>query len=408
MAILPIRAGQSNGQIIARGRATTVPPLLANVPGGLYPFYSAAFELDEYRMKAGWPVPVPDGDIEIPCLVSAEGTVLANREAPSSLITNANMRWIADTNYYDQTTLRWTPIQGGSSPWETSPEHAPTLVTDYNYRVGDERFNDMTALNFDSNTNDYMWINLNLYMGGIQGYTVIMALCPSSIYGNDVTTPANALWGPDTTTITVVVNTTRQAFLTGVVLDSGNYVIDWGDGNVDSDTTLTQRVHSYTANGNYTIQIVGPNGYLVTIGGVQVTSGAASGPYTTNTSGAGWVLVTVKGRQMFLTTDATAEQPGVAIGEALASSAPSYIALVISRPQTTMYALTGPNRMLSKSLTTGPVPVPLNTRFWLGNSPFTGSASMDMALLDLGIYGTLLTKNQVTTEFALLSQVYGV
>ena len=75
------------------------------------------------------------------------------------------MRWMADTNYYDKTSLRWAPIQGGASPWERS-RPAPTLITDYEYRVDDERFTEMTALNFDSNTDDYMWTTWTWSMGG--------------------------------------------------------------------------------------------------------------------------------------------------------------------------------------------------------------------------------------------------
>ena len=70
------------------GRARSHRELL-NVPGGLYPLKSAAFEVDEYRIMAGWPVPVPDCDIRIQCLVSAEGDVLGNRDSPTALITEA-------------------------------------------------------------------------------------------------------------------------------------------------------------------------------------------------------------------------------------------------------------------------------------------------------------------------------
>ena len=55
----------------------------------------------------------------------------------------------------------------------------------------------MTALNFDSNTDDYMWNDLDLFMGGVSGYTVLMVLSPNSIYGNDDAIDNNALWGPD-------------------------------------------------------------------------------------------------------------------------------------------------------------------------------------------------------------------
>jgi len=323
MAQLPIKMGRTEAKLIARGRAYTIPPALQDVPGGLYPMYSSAFEVDEYRIQKGWPVPVPDGDVRIDCLVSAEGVVLGNRNAPTSLITDATMRWIADTNYYDVTSLRWAPIQSGASPWETSADHAPTLVTDYEYRVGSERFTNMTALNFDSNTLDYMWINLSLIMGGTSGYTVIMVMCPNSVYGNDPGVKTNALWGPE----------------------------------------------------------------------------SASGD---------WVMFSIKNQAVYVSTDSAPEQKGVAIGDQLSSTAPSYLAMVVSKPQTTMYSTSGNGQILSQAITLGATPEPLNTRFWLGYAPFAGMGTVDMALMDLGIYGTLLSRSQVASEFAKLSQVYGV
>lgn len=323
MVQVPIKPGKTEVKLLSRGRAYTIPPILQDVPGGLYPMYSSSFVVDEYRLMGGWPVPVPEGDIRIDCLVSAEGNVLANRDAPTELTTAADMRWIADSNYFDVTSLRWTPIQSTVSPWETTVAHAPTLITDYEYRIGPERFTNMSALNFDSNTNDYMWNNLGLTMGGISGYTVIMVMSPNSVYGNDSTVYSNALWGPE----------------------------------------------------------------------------AADG---------GWVMFTVRNKAVYLTTDNTLEQMGVAIGDALASPAPSYLALVVSKPLTTMYASSGGAQVLSKSLTAGAVAESLSTYFWLGNAPFSTTATMDMALLDLGIYGGLLTKSQVMSEFAKLSQVYGV
>jgi hypothetical protein len=232
------------------------------------------------------------------------------------------MRWVADVAYYDQTSLQWTPIQGNVSPWQTSPTNSPTLFTDYEYTVGDERFVDMTVLNFDSNTNDYMWNNLDLIMGGATGYTVIMVLNPNSIYGNDDTVADNALWGPDSTT------------------------------------------------------------------------GA-------------WEAFTVKDQALWLTTEGHPAQKGVAIGNGLSDTSPTYLALVVSRPQTTLYAASGPSKVLSKALAAGSTPVPLSTRFWLGKAPTPNSATMDMALFDLGIYGNALSRAQVVAEFTLLSSAYG-
>lgn len=184
--------------IVARAitKAGGVPPQIRDLPGGLYPLHSAAFEMDEYRIMAGWPVPVPAYDIRIQTLMSADGTVIADRDSPTSLVTGADFRWIADNNYWDTTSLRWAPIQGQAPPWSAMPGTEPTLITNYSYTVADERFTEMTCLNFDSDTADYLVNDLTLTMGGIQGYTMIMVLSPNSVYGNNADVPANGLLGP--------------------------------------------------------------------------------------------------------------------------------------------------------------------------------------------------------------------
>lgn len=342
MSQIPIVPGKSEIQLKARGRASKIPPLLRNVPGGLYPLKSAAFEIDEYRIMAGWPVPVPDCDIEIHCLVSAEGDILGNRDYPTALVTDADMRWVADVDYYDQVTGLWSPIQGAVSPWTTAPSYAPTLYTDYEYAVGDERFTSMTVLNFDSNTRDYMWNDLSLSMGGTSGYTVIMVLSPNSIYGNDQTVVDNALWGPNSS-----------------------------EGSYDSDGVWT--------------------------------------------SDRAWVAFTIRDQSICLMTEThPAYQKGVAFGNAMASTAPTYVALVvnrptdtISRPLVTMYAASGPSKVLSKALPAQGAPGSLSTSFLLGNAPFLTSAGMDMALFDLGIYGNPLNRDDVVSEITALSSIYG-
>jgi hypothetical protein len=321
VATVPIKPGKTEIQLTARGRLNRIPPQLLEVPGGLYPLHSAAYEVDEYRIMAGWPVPVPTGDIRIDCLVSAEGDVLGNRDAPTSLTTNADMRWVADADFYDQIAMLWRPLQSDVSPWVTSVDHAPALITNYEYRVGQERFVSMTALNFDSDNADYMWNDLSLSMGGTSGYTLIMVVCPNSIYGNAVVFD-NAFWGPD------------------------------------------------------------------------------------NTSGA-YAMFSVREKSVFMTTELMPPQKGVPIGGALVNTAPTYLALVVARPQTVMYAASGPSNVQTKSLVAGPAPVSLSTRFRLGWGPSPASATMDMALMDLGIYGDVLTRQQVLAEITLLSQVYG-
>src|SRR5262245_2032279 len=323
MAIKHVVPGKTDGQLTAKARSSKIPPALQHPPGGLYPLQSSAWEVDEYRIMAGWPVPVPEHDIRIDCLVVGDGTKLGDRDTPSSLVTAADMRWIADADFYDEISLRWHPIQGTEvSSWTTGTDHSPTLVTDYSYTINTERFLDYTALNFDSDTGDYMEINLDLIMGGTLGYTLVMVMSPNSIYTTDDTILERALWGP------------------------------------------------------------------------QTTDGA-------------WTMFTFSDQSIWMQTEEQVRTRGVAVGTSLNSSAPSYLAMVVRRPQTTLYVASGPSNVQSKALPAGAAPEPLSTRFWLGNGPFSTVGTMDMALLDLGIYGNPLTKDQVVDEFTALSTIYG-
>jgi len=269
---------------------------------------------------AGWPVPVPAYDIRTETMMSADGTVLADRDPPTSLITGATFRWIADTSYWDLTSLRWAPIQGQVSPWTAMPGSDPTLVTDYEYRIGDERFTSMTCLNFDSDTADFLSNDLNLVMGGSNGYTVIMVVSPNSVYGNNEDVPSNGLWGPPST--------------------------------VDS-----------------------------------------------------WFSLKIQGNFLWLDTEDGTEK-GVSIGTGQRGTAPMFLAVVVGRPQASLYAASGPSSMLTKRIPTGAAARPLRADFWLGRTALS-PATADMALFDLGIYGDMLSASQVANEFALLSGIYG-
>lgn len=325
-----LAAGDTDVTVNAFAKPGQVPPPLSDPPGGLYPLMSSAWEIDEYRILAGWPVPVPDYDIHCDVLVTGDGSSLDNRDPPPSIVTNADIRWLADVDYYDPTNLTWTPIQGTATPWTADPAHAPTLVTDYEYIIGDERFTSVTALVFDSDSGDYLTNDLSQSLGGSTGYTVIMVLNPNSIYGDDSAAVEKALWGPPF---------------------SGD------DANPFPDTH--------------------------------------------------WVMFSIRNRALCLTTDWSPRTDGPAIGDFLNTLRPCYLALVVRRPQTAIYVGTGPSDIRLKSLSTGGVPIPLDTRFWLGDAAATDSGTMDMALFDLGIYANPLSMSQVKTEFGLLSQAYG-
>jgi hypothetical protein len=187
-------------EIIVSGqvRLSVEPPQVNEAPGGLYPLQTKSFEMDEFRIRQGWPVEVPAYDIRCNTLISASGEVIALRDDSTAIETGALIRWIADPDYYDEDALIWRPFQdatGGISTWETSVEYAPVLVNDYEYRVKDERFV-QTALNFDSDTRNHMWADFTGSIGGSTGYTVIMVMSPNSAYGNNVAVPYNGLWCP--------------------------------------------------------------------------------------------------------------------------------------------------------------------------------------------------------------------
>lgn len=303
------------------------------LPRGLYPLKSSAWEIDEYRIKAGWPISVPSCDIRSLTLASAVGSIVGSRDTPTALLTNAEVRWVADDDLWNPTTLRWVPLQGSEPVWETSVAYAPSLITNYEYRIDDERFMEMSALNFDSDTRNHMWANFSYTFGGSSGYTVIMVMSPNSAYGNDLDVPYNGLWCPGGTT--------------------------------PAGDTFAEPLEDH------------------------------------------WTSVTMQGQYLYLETEQVARTRGISIHQQLSSSAPTYIAMVITRPQTILYAGTGPNNIQSKTMLTGSEPVPLNGKVALGRSNGDVLHTADMALFDLGLYANVLTAAEVQREFAILSRAYG-
>ncbi len=172
-------------------------PQVYEAPGGLYPLRSRAFELEEYRLMAGWPVPQPRYDIHANPMVSGAGSTFTDRVTPNNIKTGALTRWIPDPVYYDTAALRWRPVQDQTTGifWQSSVNPMPTLITDYTYRLGTEVFV-RQALNFDSDASKHLWADLTATLGGSAGYTVIMVMSPNSVYGNDETVPFNGLWCP--------------------------------------------------------------------------------------------------------------------------------------------------------------------------------------------------------------------
>lgn len=167
----------------------------SNARGGLYPLSLAAYAVDEYRMMSGWPVAIPDQDIQARCDVNAQGEVIAFRDDPGAVNMNSQARWFADSDDFVPAALCWYPHAAQEQmPWRSSVGWMPTFFDDYEYRRGSERFIEQ-AINFDSDTRQHMWADLDQLIGGGQGYTVLMAVNLHSVYGDSGRTFVG-LWGP--------------------------------------------------------------------------------------------------------------------------------------------------------------------------------------------------------------------
>jgi len=193
MAVKAVKPGRTSLSVTMRARFDTDLPLVFEAPGGLVPLRIAIFEIDQYRMRNGWPAPIPPMDIQAKTLCSGDGEHLADRPDPYQVVTNALMRWIVDPDYVDYTDLAWRAIQRGTDlEWRSSVEYMPSYIADYTYRFNSEVFT-LPALNFDSDTRNHMWMDMHNIMNPT-GYTVIMVMSPNSAYGRDVDVPYNGIW----------------------------------------------------------------------------------------------------------------------------------------------------------------------------------------------------------------------
>jgi len=122
---------------------------------------------------------VPEFDVTGDGLVSLVGEVLSFRPDPETIETAALIRWCASSGY-NEDTLRWEPTQYGILPIDITmvTDHIPTLLADYEYRVGQERFY-QDAIFFDAEIQHYLSLDLGPLISG-QGLTVIMVLSPNN------------------------------------------------------------------------------------------------------------------------------------------------------------------------------------------------------------------------------------
>lgn len=197
MALKRVKCAPVVAELSAELAVNSNPPQVYEAPGGLFPLRARAFEMDTYRLMAGWPVAVPKYDIFARSMVSGAGETLVTRENPVNIKTGALARWVANSEFVSTSTLRWNPVQDNSTGmfWQSSSNYMPVLISEYTYRLGTEVFIH-EALNFDSDAKKHMWANFDASLGGSNGYTVIMVMNPNSVYGNDETVPYNGLWCP--------------------------------------------------------------------------------------------------------------------------------------------------------------------------------------------------------------------
>lgn len=104
------------------------------------PYRLVQYTADDYRIRGGWPEPVPRFDVRASASVSCGGVVTSDRPAPIDVETNATARWIAGVNF-DAGAGEWHPAQGPASYelYSGYPETMPTLVEDLPYRVHKEQ-----------------------------------------------------------------------------------------------------------------------------------------------------------------------------------------------------------------------------------------------------------------------------
>ena len=326
--------GKSTLSAILHHNGKSIPKTLDEMPGGLYPIRMALWETDRYRIRDGWPVAPPKLDVFARSLVSSSGEVLVYREGPRGIETNADIRWIADEDFFNLDDLTWYPFQNQYSvAWHTGATFAPTYIDQYQYRRGNEFFYE-SGLNFDSDSKEHMYIDLGSAIGGSAGYTVVMCLTPNSVYGTNDAVPYSGLWCPGAAT----------------------------PGDAETFTEPPQ---------------------------------------------GGWVSLTLQGSSLYLESDQTPRARVVRIPQLTSTAAPVYIAMVVGRPYTTIYAGLSTASMTKTLVGIGDQVKPFDGNIVLGRTNGDLKHCADMMMFDMNFYTDKLSPAEVRDEIAMLAGVYG-
>lgn len=115
--------------------------------------------------------------------------------------------------------------------------------------------------------------------------------------------------------------------------------------------------------------------------------------------------VTYQGNYLYGETEQHMPTRGVPVP--LSQSAPVYLALSFGHPMMGLYAASGPSSIRKASCLSGPDQVGLDPGVVLGRSSGDVLHTADMALMDLNLYGRILSDTEIAAEIALLSSVYG-
>jgi len=117
--------------------------------------------------------------------------------------------------------------------------------------------------------------------------------------------------------------------------------------------------------------------------------------------------LTMQGNYLWLESESTDRIRAISINPSVRASAPSYIALVMDRPQATFYVGSGPDSVRVQRFPSGKTGANMVLNMYLGRSTEDLDHTADMALFDLGIYPDRLTPGEIHDEFAILARAFG-
>ena len=140
------------------------------------PLRTTFVDTDEYRLFNGRPIPVPKFDVRFNLEVNNVGHYITDREDQYGIDTEADLRWVADANHYDETYYKWVPIDDGLATqywWESTEEWAPTYNQNFRYVVDSEEFN-FPSIHFDEEERQHMWTDWGNNNSTSESLTIMM------------------------------------------------------------------------------------------------------------------------------------------------------------------------------------------------------------------------------------------